>query len=165
MLKQMSTFTAKRWNLMFLSYVDYGLECKMYGQKRTHDDGNIFHLMHVVSQYDGPLTVLHTMMVDPNSTIKKPGGKDLCITRGEVLDVIQLTNNKKALCRNQFGKCMQIYHIFTWLCCFHAALQKVCYVIIFTKTQLFYINLSFALFYRWLCVQISSSSNVSESSI
>ncbi|XP_045904529.1 FYN-binding protein 1 isoform X1 [Micropterus dolomieu] len=55
-------------------------------------------------KYDGPLRVLHTMMVDPNCTIKKPGGKDLHVSQGEVLDVIQLTNNKKALCRNQFGK-------------------------------------------------------------
>lgn len=55
-------------------------------------------------KYDGPLNVLHTMMVDPNSVIKKPGAKDLPVTQGEVLDVIQLTNSKKALCRNQFGK-------------------------------------------------------------
>eukprot|EP00064_Thunnus_orientalis_P010641 superscaffoldBa00001462_g10667 len=55
-------------------------------------------------KYDGPLSVLHTMMVDPNSIIKKPGGKDLSVTHGEVLDVIQLTSSKKALCRNRFGK-------------------------------------------------------------
>ena len=60
----------------------------------------------VVVQYEGPLRVLHTMMVDPNSIIKKPGAKDLHVTRGDVVDVIQLTNSKKALCRNQFGKCM-----------------------------------------------------------
>ncbi|XP_044218482.1 FYN-binding protein 1 isoform X1 [Thunnus albacares] len=55
-------------------------------------------------KYDGPLSVLHTMMVDPNSIIKKPGGKDLSVNHGEVLDVIQLTSSKKALCRNRFGK-------------------------------------------------------------
>ncbi|XP_070817439.1 FYN-binding protein 1 [Chaetodon trifascialis] len=55
-------------------------------------------------KYEGPLGVLHTMMVNPNSIIKKPGGKDLHVTAGEVLDVIQLTNSKKALCRNRFGK-------------------------------------------------------------
>ncbi|XP_035509501.1 FYN-binding protein 1 [Morone saxatilis] len=55
-------------------------------------------------KYEGPLRVLHTMMVDPNSIIKKPGGKDLHVTQGEILDVIELTNSKKALCRNQFGK-------------------------------------------------------------
>ncbi|XP_051232489.1 FYN-binding protein 1 [Dicentrarchus labrax] len=55
-------------------------------------------------KYEGPLRVLHTMMVDPNSIIKKPGGKDLHVIQGEILDVIELTNSKKALCRNQFGK-------------------------------------------------------------
>ncbi|XP_039667852.1 FYN-binding protein 1 isoform X2 [Perca fluviatilis] len=55
-------------------------------------------------KYEGPLRVLHTMMVDPNSIIKKPGGKDLHVTPGEVVEVIQLTNSKKALCCNQAGK-------------------------------------------------------------
>ncbi|XP_032382364.1 FYN-binding protein 1 isoform X2 [Etheostoma spectabile] len=55
-------------------------------------------------KYEGPLRVLHTMMVDPNSIIKKPGGKDLHVTQGEIVDVIQLTNSKKALCCNQYGK-------------------------------------------------------------
>ncbi|KAM9358584.1 FYN-binding protein 1 isoform 2-T2 [Symphorus nematophorus] len=55
-------------------------------------------------KYEGPLRVMHTMMVDPNGIIKKPGGKDLHVTQGEVLDIIQITNSKKALCRNQFGK-------------------------------------------------------------
>ncbi|XP_037325265.1 FYN-binding protein 1 [Pungitius pungitius] len=55
-------------------------------------------------KYEGPLRVLHTMMVDPNGIIKKPGGKDLHVTQGEIVDVIQLTNSKKALCCNRFGK-------------------------------------------------------------
>ncbi|XP_049443796.1 FYN-binding protein 1 [Epinephelus fuscoguttatus] len=55
-------------------------------------------------KYDGPLRVLHTMMVDPNSVIKRPGGKDLPVVQGEVVDIIQLTSSKKALCRNRFGK-------------------------------------------------------------
>lgn len=55
-------------------------------------------------KFDGPLEVLHTMMVDPNAIIKKPGAKDLSVMQGEILDVIKLTNSKKALCRNQFGK-------------------------------------------------------------
>uniref|UniRef100_A0A3Q4GP81 Helically-extended SH3 domain-containing protein n=1 Tax=Neolamprologus brichardi TaxID=32507 RepID=A0A3Q4GP81_NEOBR len=58
-------------------------------------------------KYDGPLRVLHTMLVDPNSIIKKPGAKDLPVTQGEIVDVIQLTSSKKALCRNRFGKCME----------------------------------------------------------
>lgn len=60
----------------------------------------------IVSQYDGPLRTLHTMIVDPNGIIKKPGGKDLPVSRGEIVDVIQFINSKKALCCNQFGKCM-----------------------------------------------------------
>ncbi|XP_071342119.1 FYN-binding protein 1 isoform X2 [Trachinotus anak] len=55
-------------------------------------------------KYEGPPRVLHTMMVDPNGILKKPGGKDLQVSQGEVLDIIQLTSSKKALCRNRFGK-------------------------------------------------------------
>lgn len=58
-----------------------------------------------LSQYNGPLRALHTMMVDPNCIIKKFGGKDLPVTQGEIVDVIQFINSKKALCLNQFGKC------------------------------------------------------------
>ncbi|XP_029355830.1 FYN-binding protein 1 [Echeneis naucrates] len=55
-------------------------------------------------KYEGPPRVLHIMMVDPNSVLKKPGAKDLLVSQGEVLEVIQLTSSKKALCRNRFGK-------------------------------------------------------------
>ncbi|KAG7230659.1 hypothetical protein INR49_025376 [Caranx melampygus] len=55
-------------------------------------------------KFEGPPKVLHTMMVDPNCIIKKPGAKDLVVTQGEVLDIVQLTSSKKALCRNKFGK-------------------------------------------------------------
>ncbi|XP_054911131.1 FYN-binding protein 1 isoform X2 [Poeciliopsis prolifica] len=55
-------------------------------------------------KFNGPVRVLHTMMVDPTCVIKKPGGKDLQVTQGEVVDVIEETNGKKFLCRNQFGK-------------------------------------------------------------
>ncbi|MED6238870.1 hypothetical protein ATANTOWER_031399 [Ataeniobius toweri] len=55
-------------------------------------------------KYDGPLRVLHCMMVDPNCVIKKLGGKDLQVTQGEVVDIIDETNSKKCLCRNRFGK-------------------------------------------------------------
>nr|XP_057929270.1 FYN-binding protein 1 isoform X2 [Doryrhamphus excisus]XP_057929271.1 FYN-binding protein 1 isoform X2 [Doryrhamphus excisus]XP_057929272.1 FYN-binding protein 1 isoform X2 [Doryrhamphus excisus] len=51
-------------------------------------------------KYKGPLRVLHTMVVDPNGVMKKPGGKDLHVMQGDVLDVIQLTDSKKALCHN-----------------------------------------------------------------
>nr|XP_005989937.1 PREDICTED: PML-RARA-regulated adapter molecule 1-like isoform X2 [Latimeria chalumnae] len=44
------------------------------------------------------------MMVDPNTNIKKGSGKDLHLTRGEVLDIIQFTSAQKVLCRNEQGK-------------------------------------------------------------
>ncbi|XP_072261037.1 uncharacterized protein [Pyxicephalus adspersus] len=44
------------------------------------------------------------MMVDPNAKLIKPGYKDLAYTRGEILDVIQLTDANKILCRNCEGK-------------------------------------------------------------
>lgn len=57
-------------------------------------------------QLNGPIKVLHTMMVDSNANIKKPGGKDLAVVQGDILEVIQITDKKKALCRNSHGKCM-----------------------------------------------------------
>jgi hypothetical protein len=48
------------------------------------------------------------MMVD--ASIKKSGGKDLAVVQGEILEIIQLTSDKKALCRNEQGKCMRIHH-------------------------------------------------------
>ncbi|XP_010900872.2 FYN-binding protein 1 isoform X1 [Esox lucius] len=53
-------------------------------------------------KFEGPIIVLHIMMAD--ATIKKAGGKDLPVDQGEILEVIELTNNKKALCRNKLGK-------------------------------------------------------------
>ncbi|KAI1891834.1 hypothetical protein AGOR_G00147820 [Albula goreensis] len=55
-------------------------------------------------KFEGQITVLYNMMVDPNANVKKGGGKDLSINRGEILDVIQIVNDKKALCRNEQGK-------------------------------------------------------------
>ncbi|XP_077391303.1 FYN-binding protein 1 [Festucalex cinctus] len=52
-------------------------------------------------KYKGPLRVLQTVMMDPNGVMKKPGGKDLRVSQGDVLDVIQLTNSKKVLCHNR----------------------------------------------------------------
>ncbi|XP_049585711.1 PML-RARA-regulated adapter molecule 1 [Syngnathus scovelli] len=49
-------------------------------------------------KYEGPLRVLQTLMVD--GVTKKPGVKDLYVSHGDVLDVIQFTNSKKALCHN-----------------------------------------------------------------
>ncbi|XP_028818331.1 FYN-binding protein 1 [Denticeps clupeoides] len=55
-------------------------------------------------KFEGPIRALGAVMVDPNANIKKGGGKDLSVVRGEILDVIQLTSEKKALCRNEQGK-------------------------------------------------------------
>nr|XP_046159189.1 FYN-binding protein 1 isoform X2 [Oncorhynchus gorbuscha] len=53
-------------------------------------------------KFEGPIKVLHCMMVD--ASIKKSGGKDLAVVQGEILEIIQLTSDKKALCRNEQGK-------------------------------------------------------------
>lgn len=58
-----------------------------------------------VYQFEGPIRVLYTMMVDPNASLKKAGSKDLPVVRGEILDVIQETSKKQLLCRNKQGKC------------------------------------------------------------
>ncbi|MBN3289149.1 EAA5 protein, partial [Polypterus senegalus] len=56
-------------------------------------------------KFDGPIEVLCRMMVDPNANIKKASGKDLSLSRGEILSVILFVNEKKAICRNEKGKC------------------------------------------------------------
>ncbi|XP_066430595.1 FYN-binding protein 1-like [Eleutherodactylus coqui] len=55
-------------------------------------------------QFHGEIKVLTRMMVDPNAIVYKAGHKDLAYTRGEILDVIQLTGSDKILCRNYEGK-------------------------------------------------------------
>ncbi|XP_076880513.1 FYN-binding protein 1 isoform X2 [Brachyhypopomus gauderio] len=55
-------------------------------------------------KFEGPIKVLFYMMVDPNASIKKSGAKDLSVVRGEILEVIEQTNEKKVLCRNEQGK-------------------------------------------------------------
>uniref|UniRef100_A0A6I8RMS0 PML-RARA regulated adaptor molecule 1 n=1 Tax=Xenopus tropicalis TaxID=8364 RepID=A0A6I8RMS0_XENTR len=56
-------------------------------------------------QFHGEIKILTRMMVDPNAVLGKLGDKDLLYTKGEILDVIQLTNTDKILCRNCEGKC------------------------------------------------------------
>lgn len=53
--------------------------------------------------------------MDPNGKFKKTGGKYLNLVRGETLEVIELTNEKKLLCRNAHGKCKCTVN--TALCC------------------------------------------------
>ncbi|XP_063057102.1 FYN-binding protein 1 isoform X2 [Engraulis encrasicolus] len=55
-------------------------------------------------KFEGPIQVLQYMRVDPNGNIKKAGAAYLNVHRGETVEVIQFTNDKKALCRNAQGK-------------------------------------------------------------
>lgn len=48
------------------------------------------------------------MMVVPSAGNRRGGGKELPISKGEILEVIQFTNEEKLLCRNTKGKCMYI---------------------------------------------------------
>ncbi|KAL4658815.1 FYN-binding protein-like isoform X2 [Arapaima gigas] len=63
-------------------------------------------------KFEGPINVLYNMMVDPNANIKKGGGKDLPLVPGEIVEVIQLVNDKKALCRNGNGKYGYVPRVF-----------------------------------------------------
>uniref|UniRef100_A0A8B9GGU3 Helically-extended SH3 domain-containing protein n=1 Tax=Amazona collaria TaxID=241587 RepID=A0A8B9GGU3_9PSIT len=51
-------------------------------------------------KFEGSINVLTQMMVDPAVTEKRGGGKNLPLRRGEILDVIQFTNQEQILCRN-----------------------------------------------------------------
>ncbi|XP_074019983.1 PML-RARA-regulated adapter molecule 1 [Numenius arquata] len=51
-------------------------------------------------KFEGSINILTQMMVDPAATEKRGGGKNLPLRRGEILDVIQFTNQEQILCRN-----------------------------------------------------------------
>ncbi|XP_049665038.1 PML-RARA-regulated adapter molecule 1 [Accipiter gentilis] len=51
-------------------------------------------------KFEGSIKVLTQMMVDPAAMEKRGGGKNLPLRRGEILDVIQFTNQEQILCRN-----------------------------------------------------------------
>ncbi|XP_039942582.1 PML-RARA-regulated adapter molecule 1 [Hirundo rustica] len=51
-------------------------------------------------KFEGSINVLTRMMVDPAITEKRGGAKNLPLRRGEILDVIQFTNEEQILCRN-----------------------------------------------------------------
>uniref|UniRef100_A0A8B9BMF4 Helically-extended SH3 domain-containing protein n=1 Tax=Anser brachyrhynchus TaxID=132585 RepID=A0A8B9BMF4_9AVES len=51
-------------------------------------------------KFEGSISVLTQMMVDPAVTEKRGGGKNLPLRRGEILDVIEFTNKEQILCRN-----------------------------------------------------------------
>ncbi|CAN8201658.1 unnamed protein product [Coccothraustes coccothraustes] len=51
-------------------------------------------------KFEGSINVLTQMMVDPAVTEKRGGAKNLPLRPGEILDVIQFTNQEQILCRN-----------------------------------------------------------------
>lgn len=55
-------------------------------------------------KYDGEIRVLYSTKVASSLTSKKWGARDLQIKPGEVLEVIQNTDDTKVLCRNEEGK-------------------------------------------------------------
>ncbi|XP_060698334.1 FYN-binding protein 1 isoform X1 [Hemiscyllium ocellatum] len=55
-------------------------------------------------KYDGEIRVLGTVEVVQNLTAKKWANRELPVKAGEVLDIIQHTDNTKLLCRNEEGK-------------------------------------------------------------
>ncbi|XP_038661885.1 FYN-binding protein 1 isoform X1 [Scyliorhinus canicula] len=55
-------------------------------------------------KYDGEIRVLGTVEVIQNLTAKKWASRDLPVKAGEVLDIIQHTDDTKLLCRNEDGK-------------------------------------------------------------
>ncbi|NXU52597.1 PRAM protein, partial [Turnix velox] len=59
-------------------------------------------------KFEGSINVLTQMMVDPAATEKRGGGKNLPLRRGEILDVIQFTNQEQILCRNSQRKCKSV---------------------------------------------------------
>lgn len=101
--------------------------CASYIKKIEGHYGSffLFDKRFLVPQYEGSLQALYTMMVNPNGIIKKPGAKDLNVNRGEVLDVIQIGSNKKALCRNQYGKCV-FSSLFLSLSLHYQACKRFC---------------------------------------
>uniref|UniRef100_A0A8C5KPG5 FYN binding protein 1 n=1 Tax=Jaculus jaculus TaxID=51337 RepID=A0A8C5KPG5_JACJA len=56
-------------------------------------------------KYDGEIRVLYSTKVSPSLTSKKWGARDLQIKAGELLEVIQSTDDTKVLCRSEEGKC------------------------------------------------------------
>ncbi|NXJ81511.1 PRAM protein, partial [Trogon melanurus] len=59
-------------------------------------------------KFEGSINVLTRMMVDPAVIEKKGRGKNLPLRRGEILDVIQFTNQELILCRNSKRKCKSV---------------------------------------------------------
>lgn len=116
---------------------------------------NSVYLLFCYWQFEGPIQVLCCMMVDPNANIKKGSGKDLTVGKGEILEVIQQTNEKKVLCRNDQGKCEccapscekhynAVILIIIWVCFIYTCL---------TANITPYTVILFYCIFRWICSQ------------
>ncbi|XP_069088696.1 FYN-binding protein 2 isoform X2 [Pleurodeles waltl] len=55
-------------------------------------------------QYTKEIEVINTAVVDSSANIGKLGKRDLTITRGEELDIIDITDENVIICRNSEGK-------------------------------------------------------------
>ncbi|XP_007899189.1 FYN-binding protein 1 [Callorhinchus milii] len=55
-------------------------------------------------KYEGEIKVLALVVVDPKTGVRKGGGKNLLVRPGEMLEVIEFTNERQAICRNSEGK-------------------------------------------------------------
>ncbi|XP_019567492.2 PML-RARA-regulated adapter molecule 1 isoform X2 [Rhinolophus sinicus] len=55
-------------------------------------------------KFEGEIVIHTRMMIDPNAKTRRGGGKHLGIRRGEILEVIEFTNQEEMLCRNTKGK-------------------------------------------------------------
>ncbi|XP_014635223.1 PREDICTED: PML-RARA-regulated adapter molecule 1 [Ceratotherium simum simum] len=55
-------------------------------------------------KFEGEIVIQTRMMIDPNAKTRRGGGKHLGIRRGEILEVIEFTNNDEMLCRDTKGK-------------------------------------------------------------
>ncbi|XP_063770892.1 FYN-binding protein 1-like [Pseudophryne corroboree] len=72
--------------------------------KHMKDEGKELKELRKKFKIEGEIKVLTRMMVVPSAGNKRGGGKDLPISKGEILEVIQFTNQEKILCRNSKGK-------------------------------------------------------------
>ncbi|KAM4888715.1 PML-RARA-regulated adapter molecule 1 [Thomomys bottae] len=55
-------------------------------------------------KFEGEIVIHTRMMIDPNAKTRRGGGKYLGIRRGEILEVIEFTNQEEMLCRDPKGK-------------------------------------------------------------
>ncbi|XP_073399515.1 uncharacterized protein [Dendrobates tinctorius] len=72
--------------------------------KKTKNEDKELKELRKKFKIQGEIKVLTRMMIVPSAGNKRGGGKELSISKGEILEVIQFTNEEKLLCRNKKGK-------------------------------------------------------------